>query len=588
MKCENCGAEFNTGSFCPNCGAKCNEEASGIKSDIKVIYDKRGTEVEKDKEQTKKAEKMPWCFSIWFIIIISILTFWIFWIPGVILAIIRFLKYKEKRGSSAVLALLLGIPCGVLVFALVSELVSASKAEKQLNAYIENGQYAEAQELIDQEYAVGTLSYVEKSARLYELQGMYDEAVNLWVEYCNAEYKPIDIPDYRIDKLNGYVEKYGSELQSETVDKIQTLINNKELARAKEKAEKEAKEAEEKAEKEAKKAEEKAAKEAKEAEEKAAKEATLEPTPEPTAESTEDPALLSAPTPEGEVDIDAVLPDDPDYRKYIHVGYTYELNNGGTMEILDAGYGYGTIYVLVEFTSSSDEGLSCDQSDAVLYIDDYEVPVGVAEKVAMENGYIFIAADTAYPTAVSVNPGGRKATIVFISCVPDNISETAEVEFDIIGGIFKVNPLTTGQAKKNAEDNIFGTNTSSSIAEPFDSIQDDNGGENSIVYGTYLLSPNETGGHSDAEVSFYTDADGGDYVSIDSYEDGSIEYSFIGYLQKNGNSYIATDKYGISFRIAFTNNGMNVQTTTGDADDYEKTFIGNYKLTEKLNLNSVS
>lgn len=151
-------------------------------------------------------------------------------------------------------------------------------------------------------------------------------------------------------------------------------------------------------------------------------------------------------------DIDAVLPNDPDYNKTMHVGGKYGLNSGGSMEILDAGYGFGVVYVLVELTSGDNEAMQFDQSDATLYIDDYEAPMGGGEEVAIGNGYIYVSGDTSYPTQARVNAGGRKASMVFVADIPNDISETAEVEFEIAGGIFKINPLTTGQAKQNVNE----------------------------------------------------------------------------------------------------------------------------------------
>lgn len=418
-------------------------------------------------------------------------------------------------------------------------------------------------------------------------------------------------------------------------------------------------------------------------------------------------------------DIDAVLPGDPDYKKYIHVGDKCKLVNGGTMEILDAGYGFGTVYVLVEFTSGDVEALQFDQSDATLYIDDYEVPVGVAEQLAMENGYIFITGDTSYPTQASANAGGRKASMVFVADISDDISETAEIKFDITGAIFKINPLTTGQARENTEtdieagkkkfdemvaaqfeesdrynnqnpivygsysyysedgnlknmayveaatdkageDHIFIDYYSDPSGQPSDTIVSrsldkmgdcyvaefdyeggvvdlqlkfaDGGmyvdmmgysdcdfyeynftgfyhfaGETSdrtmtsassaasdsipsgIVYGTYSLTPNVIGGYNVAEVGFYTDENGGDYVSIMFFdENGEFTNDYNGYSAEGGNPCIIRNKYGTEYQVTFVDGGMNIETVTGTVDDYDEEFIGFYQLDELLNFDEVS
>lgn len=160
-------------------------------------------------------------------------------------------------------------------------------------------------------------------------------------------------------------------------------------------------------------------------------------------------AVGSAAVHRNNTDIDAILSDDPDYSKYIHVGGKYGLKNGGSMELLDAGYGFGVVYVLVELTSGDDEAMQFDQSDATLYIDDYEVAIGGGEDGAIDNGYIYVSSDTSYPTQARVNAGGRKASMVFVADIPNDIAETADIEFEIAGGIFKINPLTTGKAQQN-------------------------------------------------------------------------------------------------------------------------------------------
>lgn len=174
------------------------------------------------------------------------------------------LKGKTKYKKSAIIGIVLPILFFILLIVGVALVVMEYKKdlqkEAQLNSYIEKGQYVEAQEYIAQEYKVGTLSYVEKCAQVCELQGMYDEAVDLWVEYCINEYEPINIPDSRINKLNEYLDKHEAELRPETIEKVYNLINSKELAKAEEQAAKAAKEAEEQAVEKAKEKEKQAAK----------------------------------------------------------------------------------------------------------------------------------------------------------------------------------------------------------------------------------------------------------------------------------------------------------------------------------------
>lgn len=163
-------------------------------------------------------------------------------------------------------------------------------------------------------------------------------------------------------------------------------------------------------------------------------------------------AVGSAAVNRNNTDIDAILPSNPDYDDFLHVGEKYGFKNGGSMEILDAGYGFGVVYVLVELTSGDDESMQFDQSDATLYINDYEVSMGGGEEGAIDNGYIYVSGDTSYPAQARVNAGGRKASMVFVADIPSEIPENAEIEFEIAGGIFKINPLTTGKAKQNLDE----------------------------------------------------------------------------------------------------------------------------------------
>lgn len=152
-------------------------------------------------------------------------------------------------------------------------------------------------------------------------------------------------------------------------------------------------------------------------------------------------------SPETNIGIDAVTPDSPDYNKYLHVGRSYKLTNNVDMEILEAGFGYGIVYVLVEMTNNGDQDVYYDQSCARLYVDDYEVPDGGGTQAAISNGYIFVSGNKSYLTAARANAGGRKASLVFVADIPNNISDTSEVEFEILGAVFKINPLVTDQAQ---------------------------------------------------------------------------------------------------------------------------------------------
>ena len=108
-----------------------------------------------------------------------------------------------------------------------------------------------------------------------------------------------------------------------------------------------------------------------------------------------------------------------------------------------------------------------------------------------------------------------------------------------------------------------------------------------IIYGTYSCSLNTMGGENIAYVEFTTDEDGGDFITIDSYEanDEGMPNNFIGDIVENGNSYTATNASGKQLSITFVDGGMNVEVLSGDGMEE---FAGYYKLDEALDLNSVS
>ena len=343
----------------------------------------------------KNEEKVPWWLSIWFIVLISVLTFWILWIPGVILGIMRFITCKKKRISAIVIITLLTAPYVITIGLIVSSI----RTDNQVDAYIENGQYEDAKEYIEKKYSVGSSSYADKYAKLYMAQGMYDEAVDVLVEYCNNEYEPINIPDYRIEELNKLVEQYKNELRPETLKKVQDLINNKAIA-------KEAEEAEKKA--------------AKEAEERAAKEA------EETTEKNE-----------GEKEV----PND----NFITIGDTF-FNDDHTlvMTVIDVGYrqfdNSCTVYVAFEIENNTDKNLYFDQSDGILYFDDYEVSRGTNISLFQDNGYFFGINNVRYPTVTSAN-AGRKGQIVYMAEISKStVTESTEIELDVSGAIIKLDP----------------------------------------------------------------------------------------------------------------------------------------------------
>lgn len=170
-------------------------------------------------------------------------------------------------------------------------------------------------------------------------------------------------------------------------------------------------------------------------------------------------------TDEVSTDIDAMLPETPDYDEYLHLGSVFTNESGVTIEVIDVDYkvfNIGTssstdVYIAFDITNNSDESFWLDQNDAVLYIDDYEMSKGAGADTAMANGYYIGNGNVSYPTAVTVNAGGRKGQIVFTAMInSDKVDEDSEIDFEIAGLIFKVNPLVILGKVDTSDKDVFG------------------------------------------------------------------------------------------------------------------------------------
>jgi len=312
---------------------------------------------------------------------------------------------------------------------------------------------------------------------------------------------------------------------------------------------------------------------------------TKEPKQEAQAEEFRETDVLPA----KELDDTVIDGADPDNHDYIHVGGKYNLENGGTMEILDAGYGYGVIYVLVEVTTGEDEPSNYNQDAATLYVDDYEVPIGVGETTAINNGYVFIDGNTSYPTEITVNAGGRKGKIVFVSEIPNNISNDSNIEFEIAGGIFKVNPASVVHIDDKIE----------AIWESDEPEVDKGRDSLGLYFGTYECDHNDIYGWNQAFIGFNTDEEGGYYIMIDCHdaEDTGMPDNFGGSIEKAGEMdengmvpYIIKDYNGTEvFRLnAIMYRGFLLEVIDPDYREGISSFEGHYILKEELNLDEVS
>jgi hypothetical protein len=129
MKCPNCGTEFE-GSYCPECGHFCGDVKENTKNDSDInntnsddsisntISDNatRNDNTTVKKETARNKSEKP---SMFFLIFALVMNFLTIGVAGIIICIIRLVKYpKYKKGSIVVLVLssLLFLICIVGIF----------------------------------------------------------------------------------------------------------------------------------------------------------------------------------------------------------------------------------------------------------------------------------------------------------------------------------------------------------------------------------------------------------------------------------------------------------------------------------------
>ena len=54
-------------------------------------------------DEAKYEKKIPWYFSVWFIIVLYLTTWWLLCIPAIIMNILRVVKYDKKKVPSVIL-----------------------------------------------------------------------------------------------------------------------------------------------------------------------------------------------------------------------------------------------------------------------------------------------------------------------------------------------------------------------------------------------------------------------------------------------------------------------------------------------------
>ena len=97
-----------------------------------------------NEENDNKSKNIPWYLSIWFIIVLFIVSFsFTFGIPAIILAIVRYAKYKENRvGSGILMGVTIAIPMLLIALAFLTVILVGTT---------EDGKYEEVQEEVQEE-----------------------------------------------------------------------------------------------------------------------------------------------------------------------------------------------------------------------------------------------------------------------------------------------------------------------------------------------------------------------------------------------------------------------------------------------------
>ena len=160
-------------------------------------------------------------------------TFWFLGIPGIILAIIRLIKYKKKVGTVFFIFLMLS-PYILVVWLIVDNI----KFENEIDSLISTGQYSQARTILDEKIEYGSqYMYFRLYCESYEAEGNYDEAAKIIIEYCNREETPLDITSGACDKLQELKEKVSPDIYNQIIQIEESIVQ----AEAEKKAEEEKK-----------------------------------------------------------------------------------------------------------------------------------------------------------------------------------------------------------------------------------------------------------------------------------------------------------------------------------------------------------
>lgn len=208
-------------------------------------------------EFPKNKGNVPWFLQMWFILLISLLTSAFIFIPGIILFVIRLVKYPTKR-KTAWIAMAAFI--GVFVAASVMLVWYAEADDRAVEKYIKAGDYDGAISYIDENFDATTYSYYRAKSDVYAAKNDYDLAAKALLSYSDLQTDLSSLPSDLTNRLMKYSEKTSEDVKNQ-ISAHNTLVKEeKEALEAAKRAEEE-RLAKEKEEQERKAEEEKIAKE---------------------------------------------------------------------------------------------------------------------------------------------------------------------------------------------------------------------------------------------------------------------------------------------------------------------------------------
>lgn len=148
MKCKKCNAEFEEGMFCPECGTKL-DEATINKSDENVAKNMMNNDRQVENEEV--ISEIPWYLTLPIIILVYFITYFLKGIPGILLALIRLIKYKQNRRNVCIVVI-----CLLLLF--VVKRNESAEGEIVSQEYVEDIPFI-GDVLINIDYEKGSLAY---------------------------------------------------------------------------------------------------------------------------------------------------------------------------------------------------------------------------------------------------------------------------------------------------------------------------------------------------------------------------------------------------------------------------------------------